>query len=258
MPNEILSNILDLAGSDVLPALRLTNKRLRAVSSPAFAATNFQERKHVQTAYSMDALIAITAHPIFGKFVKSVIISGARTVLHGNPLLNGALRTCIHCVRQRTSPLCKHLDPEHVVLNFNRVRDRLSEALSNIGRQSSVFVGVCDTTRSFYGSALYNKHCLKILDWHLVGNELVSSKPELTHFVDSYTEIIQAAQEADCQIEGTMLRVSDMYYSYDAEEEAKMRHFFDSLSETLSFEFSLSIRESCPPKHQARYYPSDW
>jgi len=260
MPNEILLAVIDLAGSKSLPALRLTNKRLCSASNTAFATLHFTERRHVQTAYSMDALTEITAHPFFGQFVRTVIISGVRPKLGGNPLLNGVPRTCIHCVRQRTSPFCKHLNPEHVVLNFDQVRDRLHEALSNIRRLSCpISVGVCDSTRSCYGSALYNKHCLMITDWHLVENKLVSSQPKLTHYMETYTEVLQAAQEADCQIEGTVLRVSTMSYPYatssdeEREEQDRMRHFFDSLSNNLSFEFSFGIREYCPSEYQAKY-----
>ncbi|KEQ75039.1 hypothetical protein M436DRAFT_24837, partial [Aureobasidium namibiae CBS 147.97] len=75
MPNEILSTIVDLAGSESLPALRLTNKQLRVVSDTPFATTHFLERRHVQTAFSMNGLAEITAHPFFGKFVRTVIIS---------------------------------------------------------------------------------------------------------------------------------------------------------------------------------------
>ena len=257
MPNEILSTIIDLAGSKSLPALRLTNKHVCSVANTPFATLHFTERKHVQTAHSMNALIAITAHPFFGKFVKSVIISGVRPEFGENPLLNGVPRTCIHCVQQRASPLCRHPNPEHVVLNSDQVRDRLNEALSNIGRQSSVFVGVCDTIHSCYGSALYNGHCLMVIDWNLVGYELFSSRLRVTHFLDTYTEVFKAAQEADCQIVGTKLLVFGMYYNYitpdDEEEPDRMRHFFDSLSNTLSFEFRLGIGVSCPPEHRATY-----
>ncbi|KEQ59067.1 uncharacterized protein M437DRAFT_20872, partial [Aureobasidium melanogenum CBS 110374] len=75
MPSEILSLIVNLVDSQSLKTLRLTNKRLCAISSGPFAKRHFSERKHVASTYSMEALVQITAHPFFGKFVKTVVIS---------------------------------------------------------------------------------------------------------------------------------------------------------------------------------------
>ncbi|KEQ86408.1 hypothetical protein M438DRAFT_242763, partial [Aureobasidium pullulans EXF-150] len=75
MPNEVLSMIVDHAGPQAFPALRLTNKHLRAIANKPFAILNFSERKHVQSLHSMEALVEITAHAFFGIFVKKVIVS---------------------------------------------------------------------------------------------------------------------------------------------------------------------------------------
>ncbi|THW33690.1 hypothetical protein D6D21_09887 [Aureobasidium pullulans] len=78
MPNEVLSMIVDHAGPQAFPALRLTNKHLRAIANKPFAILNFSERKHVQSLHSMEALVEITAHAFFGIFVKKVIVSAFR------------------------------------------------------------------------------------------------------------------------------------------------------------------------------------
>ncbi|THZ17052.1 hypothetical protein D6C89_08974 [Aureobasidium pullulans] len=78
MPNEVLSMIVDHAGPQAFPALRLTNKHLRAIANKPFAVLNFSERKHVQSLHSMEALVEITAHAFFGIFVKKVIVSAFR------------------------------------------------------------------------------------------------------------------------------------------------------------------------------------
>jgi hypothetical protein len=165
MPNKILSAIIDLAGSENLPALRLTNKHLCAVANTPFATLHFSERKHVQSAHSMDALIEITAHPFFGKFVKTVIICGSRSALCAPAFHMDVARTCRHCIHPQPSPSCGHPDPSHVHLDSERLRVKLNEVFFNIGRHSSsVSVGVNDSTSKCYGSEYYNGHCTMLSD----------------------------------------------------------------------------------------------
>ncbi|KAH0153987.1 hypothetical protein KCU67_g9241, partial [Aureobasidium melanogenum] len=129
MPTEILSAIVNLASPATLPALRLTNKRLCAVSNKPFAIKHFCERRHVASAYSMDALIEITGHPFFGKFVKTVVISGSRPELDKNLFLKGVVRSCVQC--PRPNPRCKNPAPRHVALDFIQLRGKLEKTFSN-------------------------------------------------------------------------------------------------------------------------------
>jgi hypothetical protein len=255
MPPEILSAIVDLAGPGNLPALRLTNKYLCAVSNTPFATLHFSERRHVQSEYSMDALVEITAHSFSGKFVKSVIISNFRPRLHENHVLNGVPRPCVRCFQHDYSRLCKHPDPNHIVLNFERLRGRLNEAFSNIGRHSSsVSVGVCDSTRVCYGSAYHISHCFMSSNGHPANFFVPRSM--CIHFVETYEAVFQAAQESTCQIEGTKLYVLRMAYASapeDIEVQNMIRRFLDSLSATLSFELSLDKAESSTPQHYLKY-----
>jgi hypothetical protein len=135
MPPEILSAVVDLAGSENLPALRLASKHLCAIANSPFATLNFSERRHVQSAYSMNSLIEITTHPFFGRFVKSVIISGSRPQLCGSPVSDGppgVVRTCSYCKPDLDNITRRHPDPNHVILTFEQLRDRPKEAFSNI------------------------------------------------------------------------------------------------------------------------------
>ncbi|KAG9739381.1 hypothetical protein KCU73_g9493, partial [Aureobasidium melanogenum] len=150
MPAEILSLIINLVDSESLKTLRLTSKRLCAISSGPFANRHFSERKHVASAYSMEALVKITAHPFFGKFVKTVIISGSRPEVRENPLLEGVPRSCVQCPGHIL--LCQNPAPHHLAMGFEQLRVKLEEAFSNIRQHSSsVSIGACDTAYSISG-----------------------------------------------------------------------------------------------------------
>jgi hypothetical protein len=257
MPTEILSTIVDLAGPENLPALRLTNKRLCSVSNAPFAALHFTERRHVQSAHSMDALIDITAHPFFGGFVRSVIISGSRPELRQNPFLKKVPRSCTQCTGKISSPLCKHPAPRHIPLGFVQLAGKLKETFLNIRRNSTpVHIGVCDSTFMCYGSAYYNADCTML-------SRLSSRKPYLgeqfdcNRFVQTYQEIFRAARESGCQIEGTKLYVFNHTYCnfkpYPAEVEDMVLYIFRSLSGTSSFELSLETDSSGTPDYHLKY-----
>jgi hypothetical protein len=258
MPTEILSTVIDLAGPEDLPALRLTNKRLCSVSNAPFATLHFTERRHVQSAHSMDALIDITAHPFFGGFVRSVIISGSRPELRQNPFLKKVPRSCIKCTGKVSSPLCKHPAPHHVPLGFIQLAGKLKETFLNVRRNSTpVHIGVCDSTFMCYGSAYYNADCT------MLSRVSSSPKPYLgeqfvcNRFVQTYQEIFRAARESGCQIEGTKLYVFNHTYSnfkpHLAEVEDMVLYVLRSLSGTSSFELSLETDGSGTPQYHLKY-----
>jgi hypothetical protein len=255
MPPEILSAIVDLVDPENLPALRLTSKHLCAIANTPFATLHFSERRHVQSAYSMDALIEITAHPFFGRFVKSVIISGSRPQLCGNPIVNGtpgAIRTCANC------HLHKRPDPNHVVLTFERLRDKLNEAFSNIRRYSTpVFVGVCDSIHTCYGSVKFGAHCREIEFKHLSLKKMWPLRRDCAELMESFQVVLQAAQESACQMQGTKLHMFGLTYKpntpHDREIQSMLFYFLDSLSGILSFELSFQVGEYGSPSYYLKY-----
>jgi hypothetical protein len=86
LPTEILVEIFRDRDQD-LASLRLTCKQLCNAVTRRFGIVNFTERSHVVTPYSIRALIEITEHPEFGKYVESVSICciRKRVVLEGLP-----------------------------------------------------------------------------------------------------------------------------------------------------------------------------
>ncbi|KAH0020210.1 hypothetical protein KCU78_g6539, partial [Aureobasidium melanogenum] len=80
LPTEVLVEIFDHLPDKDLSTVRLVCKKLCDAATPRFAKVYFTERFHVVSPYSIDALIKITEHPIFGDFVKTVAICGARRI----------------------------------------------------------------------------------------------------------------------------------------------------------------------------------
>ncbi|TIA44709.1 hypothetical protein D6C77_10794 [Aureobasidium pullulans] len=81
LPPEVLVEIFNLIHNKDLPNVRLTCKKLCEAANRPFGFANFTERAHVVSPYSINALVDITEHPIFGSYVKSVGICSARAGL---------------------------------------------------------------------------------------------------------------------------------------------------------------------------------
>ncbi|CAD0052338.1 unnamed protein product [Aureobasidium pullulans] len=81
LPPEVLVEIFNLIDNKDLPNVRLTCKKLCEAANRPFGFANFTERAHVVSPYSINALVDITEHPIFGSYVKSVGICSARAGL---------------------------------------------------------------------------------------------------------------------------------------------------------------------------------
>ncbi|KEQ75095.1 hypothetical protein M436DRAFT_62503 [Aureobasidium namibiae CBS 147.97] len=78
LPTEVLSRICDETEDSDLSNLRLVCKRFYDVSTPRFAVVNFTKTVHVVSPYSIDTLVNIMEHPVFGDYVHHVAICSAR------------------------------------------------------------------------------------------------------------------------------------------------------------------------------------
>lgn len=215
MPTEILSLIVNLVDSQSLKALRLTNKHLCAISSGPLAKRHFSERRHVASAYSMEALVEITAHPFFGQFVKTVIISGSRPEIRENPFLRGVPRSCVQCPRH--SSLCKNPAPHHLAMDFKQLRIKLEEAFSNIRHHSpSVFIGVCDSAFRCYGSMYYHADCSMVSTQRDFPSSHYSRRDECNQFVKTFHEVCRAAHRSKCKIDGVKLDIFSICIPFTA------------------------------------------
>ncbi|KAG9557471.1 hypothetical protein KCU71_g11029, partial [Aureobasidium melanogenum] len=222
MPTEILSLIINLVDSESLKTLRLTNKRLCAIASGPFALEYFSERKHVVSQHSMNALIEITAHSFFGKFVKTVTICGSRPRMFSG---------------------CSGPAPQHRVLSFRQLRDKLNEIFSNIRRNSSsVCVGACDEAGYCYGSEDFAR-CVDAIDSfnHNLFHAFYGQE-HFHHMAKIFGITFRAAQAAGCEIERIKVDIPDtkmaemLSVGYGEEVQTLLRTFITPLSKPLSLD----------------------
>ncbi|TIA38782.1 hypothetical protein D6C83_06432 [Aureobasidium pullulans] len=73
LPPEVLVEIFNLIDNKDLPNVRLTCKKLCEAANRPFGFANFTERAHVVSPYSINALVDITEHPIFGSYVCGLV-----------------------------------------------------------------------------------------------------------------------------------------------------------------------------------------
>ncbi|KAG9519703.1 hypothetical protein KCV07_g4750, partial [Aureobasidium melanogenum] len=241
MPTEILSLIINLVDSESLKTLRLTNKRLCAISSGPFAKRHFSERKHVASAYSMEALVKITAHPFFGKFVKTA-----------SPDLASSVRVTIY--------FAKILPPHHLAMDFEQLRVKLEEAFFNIRQHSSsVSIGVCDLAYRCYGSTYYHADCYMMSDQRDYPN-YYSGRDECNQFTKTFEETFRAAQKSGCEIDGIKVDIFSICMpstscgvNHGKEVRHMLRYVLGRLPGALSFELNLQMANSFKPRYNLGY-----
>ncbi|KAG9951427.1 hypothetical protein KCU85_g2795, partial [Aureobasidium melanogenum] len=80
LPTEVLVEIFNHLPEKDISTVRLVCKKLCDAATPRFAKVNFTERIHVVSPYSIDKLVSIAEHPIYGQCVKVVSIASARRI----------------------------------------------------------------------------------------------------------------------------------------------------------------------------------
>ncbi|KAG9583415.1 hypothetical protein KCU77_g10453, partial [Aureobasidium melanogenum] len=73
LPDELLTKISDNVALEDLPNFRLTCKTLANISAKHFGEKRLAHRRFIFTEYSIRGLVDMTAHPVFGPRVKSII-----------------------------------------------------------------------------------------------------------------------------------------------------------------------------------------
>jgi len=131
-PTEILDKIFSSVDNPGLINLRLVSRSVCTITNRPFAVRNFASSHHVLTRHSFETLLAVTAHDIFGAYIRSIMFSPYRIVLD-------------------------YLDPQDTdedaevddsFIESGEFSDLLSRILANIRRHSeSITIGVLE----FYG-----------------------------------------------------------------------------------------------------------
>ncbi|CAC9888317.1 unnamed protein product [Aureobasidium pullulans] len=72
LPNEMIARVVDHSGVEDCQQLRLTNKLLSVFASKELARLCFKTVNVSMTRYTLDALVRVCQHPIFGQYVREV------------------------------------------------------------------------------------------------------------------------------------------------------------------------------------------
>jgi hypothetical protein len=78
LPDELLTNIADNVAPEDLPNFRLTCKTLANIAAKPFGEKRLAHRRFIFTEYSLKGLVDMTAHPVFGPCIKSIMFSTDR------------------------------------------------------------------------------------------------------------------------------------------------------------------------------------
>lgn len=78
LPNELIARIVDTIEQDDLPALRSVSKLIHGNSNNRFATEFFKDVPIIMSRKSLNALVDITAHEVFGPYVKSITFNAVR------------------------------------------------------------------------------------------------------------------------------------------------------------------------------------
>ncbi|CAD0114673.1 unnamed protein product [Aureobasidium uvarum] len=86
LPVELVDRIFWLVDKPDLVNLRFVSKSICAIANRPFAVRNFTHSHQVITKHSMKTLLAVSAHKVFGAYIKSIMISPAcRIIKHIRP-----------------------------------------------------------------------------------------------------------------------------------------------------------------------------
>ncbi|KEQ87490.1 hypothetical protein M438DRAFT_290090, partial [Aureobasidium pullulans EXF-150] len=88
LPNEILLTISNAVDPEDLPNFRLTCKTLNDVSAKAFGEKRLAHGRFIFTEFSMQGLVDLTAHPVFGPCVREIMFGTHRVTNNLRTLLN--------------------------------------------------------------------------------------------------------------------------------------------------------------------------
>jgi hypothetical protein len=78
LPDELLTNIADQVPPEDLPNFRLACKTLANIAAKHFGEKRLAHRRFIFTEYSLKGLIDMTAHPVIGPCIKSIMFGTDR------------------------------------------------------------------------------------------------------------------------------------------------------------------------------------
>jgi hypothetical protein len=159
LPDELLMNISDNVAYEDLPNFRLTCKTLANIAAKQFGQKRLAHRRFILTEYSLKGLGDMTAHPVFGPCVKSIMfgtdhltndLEVVMDALESNKITDPAeAMDILQMYRER----CKERSKFHKSRDLHRM---LAVALTNLSSHgTSVSLGIFNSVRrEFRGNSL--------------------------------------------------------------------------------------------------------
>ncbi|KAH0371417.1 hypothetical protein KCU65_g1982, partial [Aureobasidium melanogenum] len=189
LPTEVLVEIFDHVPGEDLSTVRLICKKLCDITTPRFATVNFTERSHVVSPYSIDALLKITEHPVFGECVKTVAICAARRT---------NVETCGRFAVVDETDRNAYLDAYVKTGRFTR---RVERVFGNIRNRSGlVAIDIYDDPSSD-GRVMLGGKCLVPLRCHGYSRLTESGSKTIAYqMVKTLEHTIYAARRARCPV----------------------------------------------------------
>jgi hypothetical protein len=185
LPTEVLVHICKFTEAQELPNLRQVCKKLSDVATRRFAMVNFSETVHVVSPYSIDALVNITEHAVFGDYVQAVAICSARRIT-----ISGTTNT----VDTNNQSLCLN-----AYIKTRRFARRMERVFDNIRtRHGSVTISIYNSPGK--GSLRVNtpSTLMRCFGWTKLSE---SGSTSITYrTAETLEETIYAARRARCPI----------------------------------------------------------
>ncbi|THV88112.1 hypothetical protein D6D27_07365 [Aureobasidium pullulans] len=226
LPTEILCGIANHADDEALLNMRLSCKSLCEASARPFGTTYLTNRHHVPSEHSIQALVDIVMHPIFGSYVKSITITAMYLLpekIHGD----AASQYLAHSNGFRVPGI----GIDKAFINSREYIRMMKQVFNKIRKlQNPVHIKICDDTEYGFG-------------W----TQMVDDPPRM--YDHCYAEVLDrtlvAAIRADCDVRS--LELSMHHYDFE--------NLHDILEDLLSpTRQSLKLTIHCDRKHSRKLY----
>lgn len=134
LPTELLCCIADHATAHDLCNLRLVCKQLSNAAEKPYAIAHFAERQLLLSVSSIRTLLNITAHPVFGPYVRSITLALAKPVsaLNDGTKCSRLMKRAFETIKKHQKSISVGLRSDVHPMSLEIGYFRYSEALKNV------------------------------------------------------------------------------------------------------------------------------
>ncbi|KAG9701277.1 hypothetical protein KCV03_g8464, partial [Aureobasidium melanogenum] len=221
LPDELLTNISDNVAPGDLPNFRLACKTLANIATKHFGAKRLAHRRFILTEYSLKGLVDMTAHPVFGPCVKSIMFGTDRTTNQLEVLMDAleSRKVTDHTEKVRVLQLYRERWDQRSAFLRSSAFGMLVDAIRNISSYgTSVSLGIFNDVRNEYrnerfmpGYGSFREYeglpFLKVLSLHASMFRAIRMACRIANFRPQLLELDLNGQEVDSGMEPTLSRL---------------------------------------------------